>query len=96
MRKYEVMYIIRPTVELEAKKAMIEELNLILTTRGSEAIKVNEWGTREFAYEIDDLRKGYYVVLEGMMTVEGVNELDRVCRIKEDIIRHIIINREEL
>jgi small subunit ribosomal protein S6 len=90
------MYIIRPTVEIEARKALIEELNTILTSRGSEAIKVNDWGTREFAYEIDDLRKGYYVVLEGNMTVEGVNELDRICRIKEQIVRHIIINRDEL
>lgn len=62
MRKYEVMYIIRPTLEMEAKKALIAELNTILTTRGTETVSVNEWGTRDLAYEINDFKKGYYAV----------------------------------
>jgi len=95
MRKYEVMYIIRPTVDSEARKALIEEMNAILTSRGTETVQVNEWGTRELAYEINDFRKGYYVVLTAMATPEATAELDRVMKIKEDIIRHIIISRED-
>ena len=95
MRKYEVMYIIRPTVEAEARAALIQELNLILTSRGTTVLKVSEWGMRDLAYEIADFRKGYYVLVETEMSVEAKNELDRVIRIKEDIIRHIIISREE-
>jgi small subunit ribosomal protein S6 len=95
MRKYEVMYIVRPTVETEVRKALIEELNAILTTRGTPAVIVNEWGTKELAYEIDDFKKGYYVVLTFQGTIEGVKELDRVIGIKENILRHIIISREE-
>jgi small subunit ribosomal protein S6 len=96
MRKYEVMYIIRPTLEVESRKALIEELNLIMTSRGTVTLKVNEWGTRELAYEIADCKKGYYVLVETVMSVEAKNELDRVIRIKEDIIRHIIVSREEM
>lgn len=96
MRKYEVMYIVRPTVETEARKALIEELNAILTTRGTTAVTVNEWGLKEFAYEIDDLRKGYYVVLSFLGNAEAVHELDRVLGIKETIVRHLIINRDEM
>jgi small subunit ribosomal protein S6 len=96
MRKYEAMYIIRPTVEAEARKALIEELNAILTTRGTETVTVNEWGTKELAYEIDDLKKGYYVVLTFLASTEGVKELDRVMGIKEAVMRHIIVSREEL
>jgi len=95
MRKYEIMYIIRPTLDQEARKALIEELNLILTSRGTESVSVNEWGTRELAYEINDFKKGYYVVLTAYATSEATFELDRVMGIKEDVIRHIIINREE-
>jgi len=95
MRKYEIMYIIRPTLELEQKKALVEEMNQLLISRGTESIKTNEWGTRELAYEIDDQKKGYYVVLEAMMTIEAVNEFDRIARIKENILRHIIVSREE-
>lgn len=95
MRKYEVMYIIRPTLEIEAKKALIAELNTILTSRGTETVTVNEWGTRDLAYEINDFKKGYYVVLTAMATPEATFELDRVMKIKEDVIRHMIISREE-
>jgi len=96
MRKYDIMYIIRPTLELEQKKALVEEMNELLRSKGAESIKTNEWGTRELAYEIDDLKKGYYVVLDAVLPIEAVNEFDRVCRIKENIIRHIVVNREVL
>lgn len=96
MRKYEIMYIIRPTVETEAKKALIAELNTILTDRGAEDLTVNEWGTRELAYEIADFKKGYYVVVSVKTTPEATLELDRVMKIKEDVLRHIIISREEM
>ncbi len=96
MRKYEVMYIIRPSVEGDARKALIEEINAILTTRGTASVTVNEWGMREFAYEIDDLKKGYYVVLTFQAEADAVHELDRVLGLKETIVRHIIINREEM
>jgi small subunit ribosomal protein S6 len=95
MRKYEVMYIVRPTVEAEARKALIEELNAILTTRGTESVSVNEWGMKEFAYEIDDLKKGYYVVLTFLANADAVHELDRVLGLKETIVRHLIVNRDE-
>ena len=55
MRKYEIMYIIRPTVEDEAKKALIERFDEVLTSNGAEIIESKEWGKRRLAYEIDDL-----------------------------------------
>ena len=60
MRKYEIMYIIRPTVEDEAKKALIERFDEVLTSNGAEIIESKEWGKRRLAYEINDLREGYY------------------------------------
>jgi small subunit ribosomal protein S6 len=95
MRKYDVMYIVRPTVELEARKALIEELNAILTSRGTATVAVNEWGTRELAYEIEDFRKGYYVVLAFEASPEAVHEFDRVIGLKEAVLRHLIVNRSE-
>jgi small subunit ribosomal protein S6 len=89
------MYIIRPTVEQEARKALIAELHAILTDRGAEELTVNEWGTRELAYEIDDQKKGYYVVVSVKASPQAIAELDRVMKIKEDVLRHIVVSREE-
>lgn len=95
MRKYDIMYIIRPSVEQEARKALISELHQILIDRGQEDMTVNEWGMRELAYEIDDQKKGYYVVVSVKTNPQAIAELDRVMKIKEDVLRHIVVSREE-
>jgi len=95
MRRYEIMYIIRPNLEDGVRNALIQELNKILNDFGSTDLKVTEWGLKDLAYEIDDFKKGYYVLYDVVASVEAVNELDRIMKIRENIIRHIIINRDE-
>ncbi|MCC3359360.1 30S ribosomal protein S6 [Bacillus sp. REN16] len=95
MRKYEVMYIIRPNIDDEAKKALVERFNSILTDNGAEITNVKEWGKRRLAYEINDFRDGYYMILNVMSNPEAVSEFDRLAKISEDIIRHIIVKEEE-
>jgi small subunit ribosomal protein S6 len=91
MKKYEVMYIIRPEVEEDARKALIEEVNAIFTNNASAVENVNEWGLRELAYEIKGCKKGYYVLLNVNATVEAIDEFTRVANIKENIIRYIAV-----
>jgi small subunit ribosomal protein S6 len=94
MRKYEIMYIIRPTVPEEERQNVINELNEIITSRGGEILEQNEWGMRDLAYEIEKYKKGYYVVLNVRCSEEARAEFDRVVRIREDIIRYLIIRDE--
>ena len=92
MNKYDAMYIISPTVDEEARKALIAEINAIFTSRGTQEVKVNEWGNRKLAYEINDFKEGYYVDLEfDCDSNEALLEYDRVCNIKDSIIRHIVV-----
>ena len=62
MKKYEVMYIINESVETEKRAELIETLSKIITDNGGKIAKTDEWGMREFAYHIDDMKKGCYVV----------------------------------
>ena len=94
MRKYEIMYVIRPTVLEEDRAKVIADLNDIFTSRGGELLDVNEWGMRDLAYEIEKHKKGYYVVLSVNCNEEARAEFDRVVRIREDIIRYLIIKDE--
>ena len=91
MRQYKGMYIIRPDLTEEQNKAVIEDINNIFTSRGGEILEVNEWGARELAYEIDDFKKGYYVVFLVNANDDAVLEYDRICNIREDVIRHILV-----
>jgi small subunit ribosomal protein S6 len=95
MRKYEVMYIIRPNIEEEAKKALTERFSGILTDNGAEVSEAKEWGKRRLAYEINDFRDGYYQLLKVNAEPAAVEEFSRLAKISEDIIRHIVIKEEE-
>ncbi|MCM3574892.1 MULTISPECIES: 30S ribosomal protein S6 [Mesobacillus] len=95
MRKYEVMYIIRPNIEEEAKKALTERFSAILTENGAEISEAKEWGKRRLAYEINDFRDGYYQLVKVNATPAAVEEFSRLAKINEDILRHIVIKEEE-
>lgn len=95
MRKYEVMYIVNPALDDEARTAVLENLHKILTDNGATINSVNEWGLRELAYHIDDLAKGYYVVTRFEAGNEAINEFDRLARINNDVIRHIVVRLDE-
>lgn len=91
MKKYEIMYIIRPTVEDEAKKALIERFDEVLTSKGAEIIESKEWGKRRLAYEIDDLREGFYQLVTANAPAAALDEFTRLANINENIIRHMVI-----
>jgi small subunit ribosomal protein S6 len=94
MRKYEIMYIIRPNIEDEAKKAVIERFSGILTDNGAELTEAKEWGKRRLAYEINDFRDGYYQLVKVNAAPVAVDEFSRLAKISEDIIRHIVVKEE--
>ncbi|EFG2693601.1 30S ribosomal protein S6, partial [Escherichia coli] len=78
MRKYEVMYIIRPTVDDEAKKAVIDRFNNVLTSNGAEITGTKDWGKRRLAYEINDFREGFYQIVNVQSDAAAVQEFDRL------------------
>lgn len=95
MRKYELMYIIRPNIEEEGKKALVERFNEILTSNGAELVESKDWGKRRLAYEINDFREGFYQIMKVNAPTEAINEYTRLANINEDIIRHIAVREEE-
>ena len=94
MSKYEVMYIINAGVEDDKRAALIESLNGIITREGGKVVNVNEWGMRDFAYRIDDMTKGYYVVVNFEADNAGVKEFDRLMRINASVVRFLITRDE--
>lgn len=90
MRKYEVMYIIRPEVEQEAVQALVEKFNGVISN-GGEVTKTDIIGKRRLAYEINKIREGQYVLVHFNATAEVVAELDRVMKIADEVIRAMIV-----
>ena len=92
MKKYETMIILNVNLEEEVRKAALEGLLDVLKTNGAEKIEVNEWGSREFAYEIEKQTRGYYVVLTYETNNMLLNkEFERICGINQNVVRHMTI-----
>ncbi|GIP47977.1 30S ribosomal protein S6 [compost metagenome] len=89
MRKYEVMYIIRPDVEQEAVQATVEKFQGIIQN-GGEITKHDVMGKRRLAYEINKVRDGVYVLVNFTATPEVVAELERILKISDEVIRYLI------
>ena len=94
MKQYTGMYIVRPNATEEQVKACIDALSAIFTKDGGQVLSVEEWGMKELAYEIQDFNKGYYVKFVVNASNEAVNEYNRICNIREDVLRHIIVKHQ--
>lgn len=90
MKKYEIMYIVKDGLEEEARKAEIEKLHAILTGKGAKITDVKEWGLRNFAYPIDKMVKGYYVVIKVTADEDALKEFARKAKFNPKVVRHLI------
>ncbi len=95
MTKYEVMYIVNASVEDEKRVALIDSIHAIITDNGGTIVKADEWGMREFAYEINHMTRGYYVVTTYEAGNEAVAEFDRLMRINQNVVRYMNIKLDE-
>lgn len=95
MRKYELMYIVRPDLDEDATKAIMERFQNVVTEQGGEVVELKEMGKRRLAYEIQKYREGFYVLMYFNAEPHVVQEVERLLRINEDVIRHLVIKLEE-
>lgn len=94
MKKYEIMYILKANLEDAARQEVIDGLHAIITSNEGTIDNVDEWGIKEFAYEINKEMKGYYVVINTTATAAGIQEFDRLSRINNNVVRHMIVKQE--
>ena len=95
-KKYEILYIVRPDIEEAAKAALVERFDTILSDNGAEVVESKDWSKRRLAYEIKKYREGLYHLVK--VTTEDdkvLNEFDRLAKINDDILRHMITRVEE-
>ena len=95
MRKYEVMYVLNASMDDAARQAEMDSIHAIITTNGGNIVKTDVWGMKKLAYPIQKMNEGYYVVVEFAAKPELPHELDRRMKISDNVIRHMIINKDE-
>ena len=96
MRTYEIMFVLKPDLSEEIITETKDRLLNILSEFNGELInQADNWGKRRLAYSIDDYMEGLYCLWYFKGLPETVKELDRVIKLSDKFLRHIIIRHDE-
>lgn len=96
MRKYEIMFIVRPDLEENAVKETVKKFEKVLTDNKAVITLSKELGQKEFAYEIKGFKSGFYYLYNiDSNNNAAIKEFDRVASIDESVVRHLILNIEK-
>lgn len=95
MRRYETMFIIDPNLETEAVNELVESFKGIIQNEGGQVDRVDEWGKRKLAYPIKKQKEGYYFLMEFTASPETAQELDRVFKITNGLLRYLIVKLDK-
>jgi small subunit ribosomal protein S6 len=96
VRGYEAMVIIAPTLDATAVQAAMDRIVKLIADQGGVVERIDPWGRRRLAYELGQHREGFYVVINFRAEPPAVAELERVLRLSEEILRHIVVRQEEV
>ena len=95
MKAYELLYFVAPTLEDEAREAVSTRIAGVIEEANGKVDEVDNWGTRKLAYEIGELTDADYTLVNFHANEDQIAELDRVLRISDNVIRHMITVRPE-
>ena len=95
MNKYEIMFVVKPTLDEASIKKVFEDTKAMLKKNKAKIVEEKEMGQKELAYEIKKHKTGYYFLLVIEADGEVVKEFNRVCNISEDIIRYLVTKIEK-
>lgn len=94
MNKYESIFVLSALLEEDKTREIIEKIKGLIESSAT-LEKIEEWGKKRLAYEIDDQKEGYYTLVQFTATPEFPAELERIYKITEGVIKYLIVKRDE-
>ena len=95
MRRYEMMIILDPGLEENTIQPSLDQFLTVIRDGGGSVDKVDVWGRRRLAYEIDKRSEGIYAVIDMMAMPDSVAELDRQLSLNEAVLRTKVMRMEK-
>jgi small subunit ribosomal protein S6 len=95
MKAYELLFFVDPTIEDDLREATLKRIDATITGQGGVIDKIDEWGKRKLAFDVDKLTDGDYTLIEFHAEPTSIAELDRILRITDAVVRFIVVNRQE-
>jgi len=94
VRSYEMVLIVHPEVDGDELDGVISNVEELIKRNDGKVIKVEPWGLRKLAYPIQKQQEGRYFLIEFDLVPQGVREIERVLKLTEPVIRHLIVRLE--
>ncbi len=94
MNKYELAVVLKPSLDEEALKAEFESIKEIIERFGGTIEKVDDWGKRRLAYEIQKVNEGFYSFITFDSNSDTPNEIESRMRIKENVLRYLVVRQD--
>ncbi len=91
---YELMYVVRPTVDEQSLAAVNEKVEKFISVGGGQVTQRDDWGKRRLAYPILKFTEAFYSVLKFDLPPTAVRELERSLKLTEEILRYIVVRIE--
>jgi len=95
MRRYEQIYILRPSLSEEEITRVIENASQVITDDGGSIISLDKWGMRKLAYLIKKEPQGYYVFSDIAATPGAIAEIERKFRIDDAVLKYLTVKISE-
>ena len=95
MKAYELLFFVAPSIDEATNEAVMTRIQNTITAANGTVDNVDNWGKRKLAYEIDGLTDGDYTLIDFHAEPSNIAELDRVLRISDAVVRHMIVARTD-
>jgi small subunit ribosomal protein S6 len=89
------LYIVHPDLSDEDTTAIMEKYQKVAEEQGGEVESVNRWEKRRLAYEVKGQKEGVYILMNFKSESKVAAELDRLMKIADDVMRHLIVRTDE-
>lgn len=94
-RPYELALVVRVDSNEEVMNDAVDQVkDWIEADDNGTVTKIDRWGRRRLAYEIDRQREGYYVIMEAVIDTEALPELERNLKLSSSYLRYLIVRPE--
>jgi small subunit ribosomal protein S6 len=95
LKKYELVVIFDPSLKEEDIEKQLSKITSLLEKEECKVTDIDKWGSRRLAYPIKKQENGYYVIVYFNGNSDIIKELDRVNKINDKVLRHLIVKSEE-
>jgi small subunit ribosomal protein S6 len=90
MKHYEIVVIIHPD-QSEQVSQMVEKYKSQITSQGGKIHRFEDWGRRQFAYPINKIHKGHYILMNIECSLATLNELNSSFKFNDAVIRTLVL-----